>query len=57
LRSGPIDAAVSVWLKTHRSLRSARSSCGGAGETPWDFAIQDDFDAIAWFPRANATAP
>ncbi len=54
LRSIDKDAAAAAWLTQRRNLRSARATCGAASETPWDYAIAADFDAIVWFPKVSA---
>jgi hypothetical protein len=55
LRVKPSEASVTTWLAANGSLRSARTVCGAAGETPWDHALLADFDALAWFPALTAS--
>jgi hypothetical protein len=55
LRAKPADPSVTAWLSAHRMLRSAKNVCGAALETPWDHAVLEDFDAIAWFPTVSAS--
>jgi hypothetical protein len=54
LRALPKDGTATAWLAQRRTLRSARATCGGAGETPWDYTVAADFDALVWFPSVTA---
>jgi hypothetical protein len=56
LRSLAKDAEAAAWFAQRRNLRSSRTTCGGANETPWDYAVAADFDALVWFPKVSAAA-
>lgn len=51
------SSAAPAWLAKSRTLRSSRASCGGQLETPWDFSVARDFDALVWFGEVHASKP